>query len=177
MKHILNNLSQEEKNRIREQHKGGMTVISENFQKLINSKLGNVKQLVMEESDKPTMNPNSNNTGNALINNVATEGIKNVTSEMISSPPFEGEYSGYQFGGVFNNVEYTWNCSGVEGMSGVRGIVSGEILTETIENMLSSIKKTAEDAKANSLCVGFYSSNIEFIIYTTTTNKPKCMYF
>ena len=165
MKHILNNLSQEEKNRIREQHKGGMTVISENFQKLINSKLGNVKQLVMEESDKPT------------INNVATEGIKNVTSQMISSPPFEGEYSGYQFGGVFNNVEYTWNCSGVEGMSGVRGIVSGQIMTETIENMLSAIKKTAEDAQPNSVSVGFYSSNTKFIIYTTTTNKPKCMYF
>lgn len=165
MKHILNNLSQEEKNRIREQHKGGMTVISENFQKLINSKLGNVKQLVMEESDKPT------------INNVATEGIKNVTSQMISSPPFEGEYSGYQFGGVFNNVEYAWNCSGVEGMSGVRGIVSGQIMTETIENMLSAIKKTAEDAQPNSVSVGFYSSNTKFIIYTTTTNKPKCMYF
>ena len=142
-----------------------MTVISENFQKLINSKLGNVKQLVMEESDKPT------------INNVATEGIKNVTSQMISSPPFEGEYSGYQFGGVFNNVEYAWNCSGVEGMSGVRGIVSGQIMTETIENMLSAIKKTAEDAQPNSVSVGFYSSNTKFIIYTTTTNKPKCMYF
>ena len=132
------------------------------------STINNVKSSVMEQVTGETQ---------TIVNNVATEGIKNITSEMISSPPFEGTYSGYVFGGKFNNVEYSWNCSGVEGMSGVRGIVSGEILTETIENMLSSIKKTAEDAKANSLCVGFYSSNSKFIIYTTTTNKPKCMYF
>ena len=39
MKHILNNLSEEEKNAIREQHTGGMKVMTENFNKLINSKL------------------------------------------------------------------------------------------------------------------------------------------
>jgi hypothetical protein len=50
MKHILNNLSNEEKNSIREQHTGGMNVITENFSKLINSKLGDSKPLVeMEE--------------------------------------------------------------------------------------------------------------------------------
>ena len=31
MKHILNNLSEEEKNAIREQHTGGMKVMTENF--------------------------------------------------------------------------------------------------------------------------------------------------
>ena len=138
------------------------------FNQLLESQLGDVKPLVMEQPNKPT---------NSLINNVASEGIKNVTSAMISSPPFEGEYSGYQFDGVFNNVEYRWNCSGVEGMSGVRGIVSGQIMTETIENMLSGIGKSADDAQPGSLSVGFYSSNAKFIIYTTTSNKPKCMYF
>lgn len=52
MKHILNNLSEEEKNAIREQHTGGMTVITENFSKLINSKLGDSKPLVKEETKK-----------------------------------------------------------------------------------------------------------------------------
>ena len=45
MKHLLNNLSNEEKNNIREQHTGGMKVITENFYKLLNSKLGDVKPL------------------------------------------------------------------------------------------------------------------------------------
>jgi len=41
-------MSEEEKNAIREQHVGGMKVITENFYKLLNSKLGNVKPLVSE---------------------------------------------------------------------------------------------------------------------------------
>ena len=172
MKHLLNNLSQEEKNSIREQYEGGMSLTTSKFKKLMESHLGDVKPLVMERITGETTN-----TGQTIVNNVATEGIKNVTPEMISSDPFEGTYSGYVFGGTFNNVEYSWNCSGVEGMSGVRGIVSGQIMTETIENMTSAIKKTSEDAQPNTLCVGFYSSNTKFIIYTTTSNKPKCMYF
>lgn len=49
MKHILNNLSEEEKNAIREQHTGGMKVMTENFTKLTNSKLGDAKPLVNEQ--------------------------------------------------------------------------------------------------------------------------------
>jgi hypothetical protein len=49
MKHILNNMSEEEKNSIREQHSGGMKVMTENFGKLINSKLGDSKPLLKEE--------------------------------------------------------------------------------------------------------------------------------
>ena len=50
MKHLLNNLSEEEKNSIREQHTGGMKVMTENFNKLINSKLGDAKPLVLEQT-------------------------------------------------------------------------------------------------------------------------------
>jgi hypothetical protein len=45
MKHILNNLTEQEKNAIREQHTGGMKVMTENFSKLLNSKLGDVKPI------------------------------------------------------------------------------------------------------------------------------------
>jgi outer membrane protein OmpA-like peptidoglycan-associated protein len=48
MKHILNDLTEQEKNSIREQHTGGMKVMTENFNKLINSKLGDSKPLVNE---------------------------------------------------------------------------------------------------------------------------------
>ena len=50
MKHLLNNMSEEEKNAIREQHTGGMKVITENFYKLLGSKLGDVKPLITEQS-------------------------------------------------------------------------------------------------------------------------------
>jgi len=49
MKHLLNNLSEEEKNSIREQHEGGMRIVNENFKKLVDTKLGDVKPLVNEQ--------------------------------------------------------------------------------------------------------------------------------
>ena len=51
MKHILNNLTEQEKSAIREQHTGGMKVMTENFSKLTNSKLGDSKPLVSEMDD------------------------------------------------------------------------------------------------------------------------------
>ena len=48
MKHILNNLSEEEKNSIRELHTGGMKLKNENFSRLVNSKLGDSKPLLKE---------------------------------------------------------------------------------------------------------------------------------
>lgn len=52
MKHLLNNMSEEEKNAIREQHAGGMKVMTENFSKLLNSKLGDSKPLVEEKEEE-----------------------------------------------------------------------------------------------------------------------------
>jgi len=43
MKHLLNNLSEEEKNSIREQHEGGMKVSTEKFKLMVEKKLGEVK--------------------------------------------------------------------------------------------------------------------------------------
>jgi hypothetical protein len=265
MKHILNNLTEEEKKTIREQHTGGIKIVNENFSKLINATLGDSKPLVNEQSEytvkriqklvadgyKETsqinlpdgvyqmggagyqvyiMSPTDENvfTGYVILTEngirgvwqgpinitnkqanggpaifkiffkesgykpsdnsgivnketittkVANEGIINVTSQMISSPPFKGEYMGYQFGGVFNGINYQWNCNGVEGMSGVRGTVEGQIISESVEVMIKSTGKSITDAKPKSVSVGFYSNNLKFIIYTTTTNKPKCVNF
>ena len=49
MKHILNDLTEIEKNSIREQHTGGIKVTTDNFSKLINSKSGEVKTIVNEQ--------------------------------------------------------------------------------------------------------------------------------
>lgn len=54
MKHLLNNLTEEEKNAIREQHQGGMKVNTEKFNKLIESKLGDVQPILNEVKEKKT---------------------------------------------------------------------------------------------------------------------------
>ena len=46
MKHLLNNISHQEKKNILEQHKGGIVVSNKNFQKLLTNKLGNVKPIM-----------------------------------------------------------------------------------------------------------------------------------
>ena len=55
MKHLLNNLSEEEKNSIRGQHTGGMKVSNERFNSLLENKLGNAKPLV-EQFDNSDAN-------------------------------------------------------------------------------------------------------------------------
>ena len=51
MKHLLNDLTEQEKNSIREQHTGSMKVVTENFSRLINAKSGSVKSYLKEEND------------------------------------------------------------------------------------------------------------------------------
>lgn len=49
MKHLLNDMSQEEINSILEQHTGGKKIVIENFYKLVGKKLGEVKPYLTEE--------------------------------------------------------------------------------------------------------------------------------
>ena len=51
MKHLFNNISEEEKNRIREQHTGGMKIATDKFKKLVETKQGNVKLYLNEQSN------------------------------------------------------------------------------------------------------------------------------
>ena len=52
MKHLLNNISEEEKNRIREQHEGGMNLAIDNFKKLVETKSGDAKPFIKEASEE-----------------------------------------------------------------------------------------------------------------------------
>jgi hypothetical protein len=49
MKHILNEMSEEERNSIRSQHTGSLQVQTEKFKALVENKLGNAKPLVSEQ--------------------------------------------------------------------------------------------------------------------------------
>lgn len=62
MKHLLNNLSEEEKNSIREQHEGGMKVINENFHKMVSKKLGHVDLYINEQQTTKVLGPFKDST-------------------------------------------------------------------------------------------------------------------
>jgi hypothetical protein len=55
MKHILNNISEEEKNAIREQHTGGMKLNTKKFKQLLETKQGDVKPLLTESAQAQSM--------------------------------------------------------------------------------------------------------------------------
>lgn len=52
MKNLLNNISSDEKQRILEQHSGGKLIDTRNFRRLLESKLGDVKPLIVEQEVK-----------------------------------------------------------------------------------------------------------------------------
>jgi hypothetical protein len=87
MKHLLNNLTQEEKNNILEQHAGGMKVMTENFRKLMNAKHGNSKPLVNEQvrsADNEYYSDNSlSKPGRVYLKN----GDKDEVDEILSNLP------------------------------------------------------------------------------------------
>lgn len=78
MKHLLNDLSTEEKNRIREQYEGGMLVDTSKFKKLVETKLGDAK---------PFLNEN-----NPLGQKIASDTLTNV-SETKMWEPIVGKFS------------------------------------------------------------------------------------
>jgi hypothetical protein len=52
MKHLLNEMSEDEKNSIRSQHTDSISINTENFKKLVENKLGNSKPLINEDSEE-----------------------------------------------------------------------------------------------------------------------------
>lgn len=108
MKHILNNLTELEKNSIREQHTGGMKVMVEAFSKLLNSKLGDVRPI--SEQAKPN---SVYKVGQILKANRSTD-KQNYTIKIIQIVPDgtnvsasitgPGEYNGKSLDGR-NNLE------------------------------------------------------------------------
>jgi hypothetical protein len=78
MKHILNDLSNEVKNNIREQHTGGMTVTTESFSRLLNAKLGDAKPLVSEAMD-------SSQTKSKIQNELMSAGLDINPTEFLDT--------------------------------------------------------------------------------------------
>ena len=53
MKHLFNNISEEERQSILEQHSGGMKVMTENFNKMVNKKLGQIDLYEQGQEPRP----------------------------------------------------------------------------------------------------------------------------
>ena len=121
---------------------------------------------VIREQKEPKQN---------VVSSKLSEGIQNVLPQMIQSPPFKGTYSGYVFRGNFNGVDYEWIGNGVEGMSGIRGISAGVILTENNSYLAENGGITDADPKGT--WVGFMSDNESIYIacYKTTKGTIKCV--
>jgi hypothetical protein len=172
MKHILNNISQEEKQRILEQHSGGKTIDTSKFRQLLESKLGNVKPLLYEQPK-----PAEENT-KTITSKLLTDGIKNVTPEMITEGSFHGYYSKYVLEGKFKNVIYVWDGTGVPGMpdelSDGEYMAVGNVLTDN-NSVLPEIGIT--DADPNGVWIGFNGSGLKFFCYNSTEGSLKCSNF
>lgn len=90
MKHLLNDLTEKEKNSIREQHTGGMNVVTENFSRLINTKSDDVKPLVNEQGDFSDLEKNSDEYPDREFKDRA---IKNVVQGEPYNSLRKGSYS------------------------------------------------------------------------------------
>lgn len=128
MKHLLNNLSEEEKNSIREQHEGGMKLVIENFKKLIETKSGDVRlysesnttNLVHEQQTQPNGPGERDNVTQITIKgNEKKAKLKSgftITNfqhdygniELTNATPNPGKYIKFQHGGK------TYTCTGTQ---------------------------------------------------------------
>jgi hypothetical protein len=87
MKHLLNNMTEQEKNAIREQHTGGIKIMTENFSKLLNSKLGDSKPFV-NESEAQMINTINNELSSVGEEPVSPEDIEFALNDCpLETPP------------------------------------------------------------------------------------------
>lgn len=100
MKHLLNDLTEQEKNSIREQHTGGMVVLSAKFSKLANTKSGDAKPLVNEQAS-------------LWLNYPCTKKLKDGVSPSGQKFKTDGEMQYYPNGRVMDPVSkkmYDYEC-------------------------------------------------------------------
>ena len=111
MKHLLNNLSDQEKNTIREQHTGGMKVETDKFSKLTNSKLGDSKPFVIMEDISEGMFGKQHSKTDKL-----KKDINDLISQKMATPKSSGENGKFIHGEREKSME--------EILNGIERIVS-----------------------------------------------------
>jgi len=123
MKHLLNNIPQEEKNRILEQHRGGKSIDTTRFKALLESSMGNVKPLISEDdvtTQTTTLAPTRTQTTGTKPN---TQGHEYVdTSNWVKVVAYSDEaatqaltniqINPQMIGLEGNNVKFTYRIAG-----------------------------------------------------------------
>lgn len=97
MKHLLNNLSEEEKQSILEQHNGGMKVFSENFKRLVGHKSGSI---LNEQPSKHVQGVSEidDSEWSYITNLEDFVNFKLLDSGWRRIPPYDGDHHIYQLG-------------------------------------------------------------------------------
>jgi len=116
MKHLLNDLSSDEKNRIREQYEGGMAVDNSKFKKLLESKLGDVKLLVMEQpTNKRVIKEDKvkdDASLNSIMNTVAKIMNVQIDKKIQQDPTFPTAKVTIKRTAKPDNIFYCWTYDG-----------------------------------------------------------------
>lgn len=140
MKHILNDLTETEKNSIREQHTGGMKVMTENFSKLLNSKLGDVKPITENEMKESMMTKDS-----------ITRGASNL----------KGCFDPKNYPNLFKVTKGSLKT--IWGLILMQGGVAGELLSFGLSTPLSAVAIAGGVASSTVGLKNLFDSNKELI--------------
>lgn len=120
MKHILNNLTEQEKNAIREQHTGGMKVATDKFSQLLESKLGDVKPILSEQEFDRKKEYLSKG-----YKDVTDGFMKDTYALQIPDGTYKCDGMGYSFKIVTNEGKDTGYVVVIS--SGIRGMITGPV--------------------------------------------------
>jgi hypothetical protein len=155
MKHLLNNLSQEEKNRILEQHSGGKIIDTSKFKRLLESKLGDSKPLVMEQqpagstelpatpeaggggqesgdrfsTNRPSNSKNAGGFGPTTNSSEAPAQAKENKAQLptkLSETEITFVKGLYDAGRLKTNIQYTYDCAKRGSYSNITAITGGD---------------------------------------------------
>jgi hypothetical protein len=148
MKHLLNNLSQEEKNRILEQHSGGKIIDTSKFKRLLESKLGDSKPLVMEQvtgdtqaggggqesgdrfsTNKPSNSKNAGGFGPTTNSSEAPAQAKENKAQLptkLSETEITFVKGLYDAGRLKTNIQYTYDCAKRGPYSNITAFTGGD---------------------------------------------------
>jgi hypothetical protein len=127
MKHILNEMNDEERNSIRSQYTGTLSVQTGKFKQLVENKLGNAKPLVSEQLDSFTAFDESDDF-DALVDD--EEVLGSEENELEEEEDDDVDYGGEDEEGGASRVEYVINK--IDGVDELIQLLGGEDSAERI---------------------------------------------
>jgi hypothetical protein len=119
MKNLLNDMSFEERQKIREQHTGGMKVMSNSFTRLVNGKLGHINPLLNEQTDI------DNFFEKDYVKPLTDQGFKQVNEINLPDGIYKKNGSGYQID-LMDSDGKTFTGYSIVTKNGIRGMWNGE---------------------------------------------------